>query len=552
MANRTKRCAIYTRKSSEEGLEQSFNSLDAQREACEAYIRSQQHEGWTVLPQHYDDGGYSGGTMDRPALKQLLADIEAGTVDIIVTYKVDRLTRALTDFARIIETLDKHGVSFVSVTQQFSTTNSMGRLTLNVLLSFAQYERELTGERIRDKIAASKRKGMWMGGFVPLGYSANDRTLAVNETEAELVRTIFGLYLELGTVPAVEAELLRRSVVSPTRVTASGKIRGGRPFSRGHLFKLVSNPIYIGQIAHKGVRHRGQHPAIIDQTTWDAVQQRLEANTQGGKRTRSNVKESALLAGLLFDEAGHALRSTHTVKHGRRYRYYTTQPDDGDKAPFRLSASEIEPVVVHQVRAFLEQPARLIDALALTNAAPDALNSVIAAGRSLADTLQASADQRDPLSDLIDRVTVGEDALLIALNREGLAARLGVDVPASPDGAPVLIQAPLRIARRGVETRLIIEGHSAEPARAPDPVLVSAVARGHTWFEDLTSGRANSIKQIADREGMSDRYVKRLLDLAFLPPALVEDILDGRQSPDMTVERLAQGDLRIALGAWSK
>ena len=416
---RTLRCAIYTRKSSEEGLEQDFNSLDAQREACEAYVASQKSEGWALLRDHYDDGGFSGGTLERPALQQLLADIEDGRVDVIVVYKIDRLSRSLMDFAKLVEVFDRKGVTFVSVTQAFNTTTSMGRLTLNILLSFAQFEREVTGERIRDKIAASKKKGLWMGGFVPFGYNANERTLAINESEAAIVRSLFDLYLEHGTVPTLEAEAARRGYATRRRDVASGKSMGGRPFSRGHLYKILTNPLYIGIIEHKGVHHRGQHPALIDSATWDAVQERLRANTQGGKRIRGNVKESALLAGLLFDEDGHALRSTHTVKRGRRYRYYATQPADGDKPPFRLSASEIEPVVLHQIRAFLEQPARLVDALDLSRATPDTLNSVIAAGQSLAETLQVSTGQRDLLVELIDRVTVGEDALLIALNQEG-------------------------------------------------------------------------------------------------------------------------------------
>ncbi|HYR99960.1 MAG TPA: recombinase family protein, partial [Gemmatimonadales bacterium] len=257
-----KRCAIYTRKSSEEGLEQEFNSLQAQSEACEAYIRSQRHEGWVLARTRYDDGGFSGGNMERPALQQLLADIQGGRIDIIVVYKVDRLTRSLADFARLVEIFDAQGVSFVSVTQQFNTTSSMGRLTLNVLLSFAQFEREVTGERIRDKIAASKKKGMWMGGNVPLGYDASERSLAVNPAEAETVRCIFALYRELGCVRRVKEEADRLGLRTKRSTTASGTERGGRSFSRGHIYHLLSNPIYIGEIAHKGQLYRGQHPAL--------------------------------------------------------------------------------------------------------------------------------------------------------------------------------------------------------------------------------------------------------------------------------------------------
>ena len=270
--SRSLRCAIYTRKSSEEGLEQDFNSLHAQREACEAYIASQKQEGWKPLPDAYDDGGFSGGSMERPALQALLADIGAGRVDVVVVYKVDRLTRSLTDFAKIVEVFDAHGVSFVSVTQQFNTTSSMGRLTLNVLLSFAQFEREVTGERIRDKIAASKKKGLWMGGFVPIGYVAKDRTLVVNEAEAAKVREIFRLYLEHRCVRRVQAELDRLKVTTSRYVAKTGKVSGGVPFSRGHLYRILSNPIYVGEIGHKEARYPGQHPAIIDRETWDSVQ----------------------------------------------------------------------------------------------------------------------------------------------------------------------------------------------------------------------------------------------------------------------------------------
>src|SRR6202163_4645318 len=282
--NGSVRCAVYTRKSSEEGLEQEFNSLQAQREACEAFIKSQRHEGWVCLLDGYDDGGLSGATMERPALQQLLAEIQAGRVDIVVVYKVDRLTRSLADFAKIVEILDARGVSFVSVTQQFNTTTSMGRLTLNVLLSFAQFEREVTGERIRDKIAASKKKGMWMGGNVPLGYDASERTLVLNPAEAETVRRIFDLYRKLGCVRRVKEEADRLGLRTKCSTTADGTKRGGRPFSRGHLYGLLSNPIYTGQIAHKDELYPGQHPALIDDESWSTVRDQLAANTSNHRR----------------------------------------------------------------------------------------------------------------------------------------------------------------------------------------------------------------------------------------------------------------------------
>src|SRR6201984_1698107 len=318
-----RRCAIYTRKSSEEGLEQEFNSLAAQREACEAYIRSQQHEGWLLARTRYDDGGFSGGNMQRPALQRLLADIQAGRVDIVVVYKVDRLTRSLADFARLVELFDAQGVSFVSVTQQFNTTSSMGRLTLNVLLSFAQFEREVTGERIRDKIAASKKKGMWMGGNVPLGYDANERTLVINPAEAETVRRIFALYRELGCVRRVKEEADRLGLRTKCRTAANGAELGGKRFSRGHLYTLLSNPIYTGQIMHKGQLHPAQQPALIDDASWCIVRDPLPANTRTTRR-RAKAVEPSLLAGLLVDARGGRLTPSHAVKKGRSDLYYVS------------------------------------------------------------------------------------------------------------------------------------------------------------------------------------------------------------------------------------
>ena len=296
------RCAIYTRKSSEHGLEQDFNSLDAQREAAEAYIRSQAHEGWRLVKTHYDDGGLSGGTLERPALRSLLADIQSRKIDVVVVHKVDRLTRSLADFAKLVELFEAHGVSFVAVTQQFNTTTSMGRLTLNVLLSFAQFERELAGERIRDKFAASRRKGMWMGGTVPLGYDVKDRKLVINAEEAERVRLIFRQYLAAGSLPKLRAELDQRGVRSKQRILTSGQVRGGGAFWRGALYHLLQNRVYRGEVVHKGMVYPGEHEAIIDEGLWESVQARLSA--RGTKQGRGRTESGALLMGLLFDDRG--------------------------------------------------------------------------------------------------------------------------------------------------------------------------------------------------------------------------------------------------------
>jgi site-specific DNA recombinase len=354
---KTIRCAVYTRKSSEEGLDQSFNSLHAQREACEAYITSQKHEGWHALSAKYDDGGFSGGNMDRPGLKKLLEDIAAGKIDTIVVYKVDRLTRSLADFAKIVETFDGKGVSFVSVTQQFNTTTSMGRLTLNVLLSFAQFEREVTGERIRDKVAASKKKGMWMGGIVPLGYDHKDRQLHVNEVEAQQVRHIFDQYLRLRSVFDLYDYLKATGYRSKRRIRADGRSGGGSVLSRGTLYHLLSNPVYIGKTRHGGKLYEGQHKAVIDQKAWDQTAELLATN-RVKRRTSHNVASGRILLGLLFDQRENRFTPTHASKKGRRYAYYTLKLG-GRHSTIRLPALEFEQLVVGRIRDWLSKPLEL-------------------------------------------------------------------------------------------------------------------------------------------------------------------------------------------------
>src|SRR5713101_7190009 len=393
-----KRCAIYTRKSSEEGLEQEFNSLAAQREACEAYIRSQRNEGWVLSRTRYDDGGFSGGNLERPALQRLLADIRAGRIDIVVVYKVDRLTRSLADFARLVEIFDAQGASFVSVTQQFNTTSSMGRLTLNVLLSFAQFEREVTGERIRDKIAASKKKGMWMGGNVPLGYDASERTLVINPAEAETVRRIFALYRELGCVRRVNEEADRLKLRTKCSTTANGTERGGKPFSRGHIYRLLSNPIYIGQIAHKGQLYSAQHPALIDAGTWTAVRNRFDANVSDHRR-KANAAEPSLLAGVLVDARGERLTPSHAVKKGRRYRYYVstaliTEGGTDRTRGWRLAAQEIEDAVIRVLGDALTSRAMLLERFGTAAMPSDQVRKMLDRATRLAAALSASPAQR--------------------------------------------------------------------------------------------------------------------------------------------------------------
>ena len=341
---------------SEEGLEQSFNSLDAQRESCQAYILSQRQEGWRPIDNHYDDGGYSGGSMERPALKRLLADIEAKKVDTVVVYKVDRLTRSLADFAKIIEAFDSRGVSFVSVTQQFNTTSSMGRLTLNVLLSFAQFEREVTGERIRDKIAASKRKGMWMGGPVPLGYDVKERRLILNKREADQVREVFQSYVNLGCVRKLKLHLEKQGIGSKVRIGASGQQTAGGPYSRGALYRFLGNPIYIGEILHKGNSYVGEHEAIIERELWQQVQSRLAENTYA-RRHGAHAGAPSLLRGLLYDGEGNRFTPSHAVKKGKRYRYYVSREAINGRSaaldrPGRIPARDLEQLILVELKSF--------------------------------------------------------------------------------------------------------------------------------------------------------------------------------------------------------
>jgi DNA invertase Pin-like site-specific DNA recombinase len=546
------RCAIYTRKSSEEGLEQEFNSLSAQREACEAFIRSQQHEGWVLAKTRYDDGGFSGGNLERPALQDLIADIRAGRIDIVVVYKVDRLTRSLADFARLVELFDAEAVSFVSVTQQFNTTSSMGRLTLNVLLSFAQFEREVTGERIRDKIAASKKKGMWMGGNVPLGYDADERTLVINPAEAKTVRRIFALYRELGCVRQVKEEADRLGLRTKSSTTANGTERGGKPFSRGHLYALLSNPIYTGQIAHKGELHPGQQPALIDDETWSAIRDQLAANTSDHRR-RAKAAEPSLLTGLLVDAQGERLTPSHAVKKGRRYRYYISTAlvtDAGtDRARgWRLAAREIEETVIRILTDALTSPASLVEWFGAADMPSDQIRKLLGRAARLAAALGGSPGERAKLvRELVEKIIVDEKAIIITLRRGFL---LGGDVPSSASEAAsdsaVELTAAVAFTRRGGETKLVLQGLAQQTHNSRcDPALIKAIARGRAWFEELATGHARSLQELAKRDGIARRYIRRLVGLAFLSPQMVEAILQGRQSVELTATRLTELDLPL-------
>jgi len=414
-----RRCAIYTRKSSEEGLEQDFNSLHAQREACEAFIKSQAGEGWRLIKTRYDDGGLSGATMERPALQRLMADIDQGLVDAVVVYKVDRLTRSLTDFARMVESFDAHGVSFVAVTQQFNTTTSMGRLTLNVLLSFAQFEREVTGERIRDKIAASKRKGIWMGGLVPLGYDVRERQLVVNETEAATVRKIFNRYLELGSVRLLKEELDRDGVRSKRRVAENGVESGGQSFSRGALYTLLGNPIYVGEIRHKGACHPGSHAPIVDRVTWDKTAKRLRKHSSRFSVHASGATPSPLM-GKLFDDNGAGLTPSHSLKGDRRYRYYVsrnlTKGVAGQaRGGWRLPAAEMERIIAAAAKGILDDKKLIVCAIEEGGVDSSHIGSILDTAAEWSTRLQSESEIGLVLASLVDRVELRRHGIRLSI-----------------------------------------------------------------------------------------------------------------------------------------
>ena len=532
------RCAIYTRKSSEEGLEQAFNSLHAQREACEAFILSQQHEGWRAIDTLYDDGGYSGGTIERPALQTLLGEIKAGRVDIVVVYKIDRLTRSLFDFAKIVEIFDAHKVSFVSVTQSFNTTTSMGRLTLNVLLSFAQFEREVTGERIRDKVAASKKKGMWMGGPVPLGYDLKDRKLVINPPEAETVGRIFDLYARLRAVRSLKEEMDRRSLRTKVRTGGEGRVTGGQPFRIGHLYTILRNPLYLGCIAHKGQIYRGDHAPIVSQDLWNRVQAQLAANAQT-RRSGSSASDPSLLIGLLFDANDRRMTPSHAVKNGKRYRYYVSNNlITGKGSGTRIAAHEIENLIAAELIRLLSDDVRLIDELRLDDKDPAMIRGLLSKAKALSQKVmnEPNAGKRLVVQQIIDRVHVAEEGIRIEMNRNGLRQLCGIEVEATEESEPIVIQVAAQLRRLGKEKKLIIAGQTCQ--RKLDQALVKAIARAHRWFEALKAGQVQSVSEIAARERVPRTYVSSLLRLAFLAPDIVEAVLEGHQPIELSLGRL--------------
>jgi site-specific DNA recombinase len=524
------RCAIYTRVSTDQGLDQEFNSLDAQYEASSAYIKSQAHAGWTLIKARYDDGGYSGGSTDRPDLQRLLDDIRARKIDVVVVYKVDRLTRSLADFAKLVELFDAHGVSFVSVTQQFNTTTSMGRLTLNVLLSFAQFEREVTSERIRDKIAASKRKGIWVGGPLPLGYEISDDRITIVKHEAEQVRLIFRRYLELSGVNALVRDLKERNICTKRRPLASGGTRGGIPFGRGTLFYLLRNRFYIGEVTYKGEILPGEQPPIMDRVLFDAVQQKL--TDQWTARTTVRNPNDHLLAGLLFDDANYPMVPTHATKAGIRYRYYVSRPCLHGEAGAakagsvtRVPASEIENIVVNS------------------------LDEHLTAGTRIPGAPKVS---RSAIDEVIDRIDVQNDRLTVRLKPRTSpeTIRLAVDIEQAVDDRILVIPWQKPPTKRFREI-LLPHGSVRKDVRPEKPErrlkLVSSIARGRRWLDEIISGSVTSAEHIASRERCSVRQVNMTISLAFLAPRLVRAAVEGRLPRGINIERL-----RDAPAEWSR
>jgi site-specific DNA recombinase len=510
------RCAIYTRVSTDHGLDQEFNSLDAQYEAASAYIKSQAHAGWTLIRSRYDDGGYSGGSTDRPDLQKLLDDIRSRKIDVIVVYKVDRLTRSLADFAKLVELFDAHGVSFVSVTQQFNTTTSMGRLTLNVLLSFAQFEREVTSERIRDKIAASKRKGLWVGGTLPLGYEMKDGKIAIVEEEAELVRSIFRRYLELGSVNELLRDLRERNIRTKTRLLSKGATRGGIPFGRGALYYVLSNHFYIGEVKYKNEILPGEQPPIMDRALFEAVRQKSRA--QWSHRTIVRNKSDHLLAGLLFDDAGHRMIPTHATKAGVRYRYYVSTPVLHGEAKTasagsvsRVPAADVEDVIVKSLEH-------------------------LAANQGKSATATLPLGDRGDLAELVAGIVVHRDRLIIKLKSDNAD-----EASDRPDDRLLTIPWQKPPSKK---SRQILLPHSASrsdvrPAQFERRArLVSAIARGRRWLDDVVSGRVTTVAQLCTRENCSVRQVNMTISLAFLAPNLVKAAVEGRLPRGIGVERL--------------
>jgi site-specific DNA recombinase len=517
------RCAIYTRKSTEHNLDLEFNSLDAQREACEAYIKSQAHEGWRLVHDQYDDGGLSGASLNRPSLQRLLDEVRSGKIDIILVYKVDRLTRSLADFAKLVELFDQHSVSFVSITQSFNTTSSMGRLTLNVLLSFAQFEREVIGERVRDKIAASKRKGLWVGGPVPLGYATEGKKLVVASVEAKIIRTIFSLYLEVDSVAALAEILERKGIRTKVRPLLNGESKGGISFGVGGLAHLLRNRFYVGEIAYRGEIHAGAHEAILDRPIFERVQAKLEKNAVD--RAMRLKGSPALLIGRIFDDVGNRMTPSHSNKGGVRYRYYISHAlIQGRRRQAgtvrRVPAAEIEDLVLRAVRQNL-----------------------------------LSYDPKNNLSDQnavvahVNKITVKREAIEIELlEPDATSENTSSGRPESKEAASANLStttipwtAPAFVAVKGI----VHAPSTDDPTLTLDArdTLLGAIAKARRWIDDINSGKVKSFKDIATKERKVERHIRLLAPLAFVSPLIAQSIIEGTAPVNLTVTELAKSSV---------
>lgn len=524
------RCAIYTRKSSEEGLEQDFNSLDAQREACEAYIKSQMHEGWVLLDKQYNDGGYSGGTMERPAFKKLLKDIENDEVDIVVVYKVDRLTRSLMDFSKIIDVFDRHKTSFVSITQQFNTTTSMGRLTLNILLSFAQFEREVTGERIRDKIAASKKKGMWMGGKVPLGYLKEDKKLVVNKENTQKVQMLFDKYLELKSVPKLMQYLKENEI----------KTKTDKYFSKGQLYHLLANKVYIGKITHKDKIYDGEHEAIICDEIFEKVQKLLYKN-KVDKTCGVKSSSNSLLASLIYDDLGNKMTPSHSNSHGRRYRYYISRAlknNEETGSVSKIPAGEVEKFVIETTKEFLQDKKQIQNIVS---------EYKISKQNKLIYTAQNIQDYSEPklIRAIINKIVVSKNLIEITYNEtsiknvlNALANNQEIVVPdKNEELTPIVISKNIKITQPSRNDNILILNAKEYDTPEPNPYLVNAIVKSFYYHKQIQAGK--TIEDLQIEEGLKDsKYIRNIMNLKYISPELIEQILSGTQPQELSLQKL--------------
>lgn len=524
------RCAIYTRKSSEEGLEQDFNSLDAQREACEAYIKSQMHEGWVLLDKQYNDGGYSGGTMERPTFKELLKDIENDKIDIVIVYKVYRLTRSLMDFSKIIDVFDRHETSFVSITQQFNTTTSMGRLTLNILLSFAQFEREVTGERIRDKIAASKKKGMWMGGKVPLGYLKEYKKLIIHNEDAQKVQMLFDKYLELKSVPKLMQYLKENEI----------KTKTDKYFSKGQLYHLLANKIYICKITHKDKVYDGEHKAIISDKIFEDVQKLLYEN-KVDKTCGVKCSSNSLLAGLIYDDLGNKMTPSHSNNHGRRYRYYISRAlknNEETGSVSKIPAGEVEKFVIETTKEFLQDKKQIQKIVSEYKISKQ--NKLIYIAQNIQDYSEPKL-----IRAIIHRIVVSKNLIEITYNEASIKKVLNalannqeiVITDKNEELTSIVISKNIKITQSSRNDNILILNAKEYDTPEPNPYLVNAIVKSFYYHKQIQAGK--TIEDLQTEECLKDsKYIRNILNLKYISPQLTEQILNGTQSENLSLQRL--------------